>query len=192
MVYAKLRNLKLLVLNACRTKNILPKAQWDSLRKLNKLTEERKCVIFWGDEDEKIVILHNEDYKTMMKKPQQFEQADVPVDVFNVYLDTIRNEHNILVIWTEYYGCSKWWTVATHIWHEMERQLHRKVNGGSTKFIRSNTPVYAHPRHTTQTSLLNVYIKYIPVRLVQTDFLNLPELYQSKPLQKRLRRVLSK
>jgi len=34
----------------------------------------------------------------MMKKPQQFEQADVPVDVFNVYLDTIRNEHNILVI----------------------------------------------------------------------------------------------
>ena len=48
----------------------------------------------------------------------------------------------------------------------------RKVNGASAKYVRCNTPAYAYPlfktHKLTPENLLNVDIKEIPVRLLQS------------------------
>jgi len=56
MVFTKLKNLKLLVLDAYRTKNKLQKEQKDILSTVGKLTEERKIVICRADKDGKFLL----------------------------------------------------------------------------------------------------------------------------------------
>ena len=60
LFFAKLRNLKSLVLDLYQTKNNLSKEQRKSLGELAKLNEERKIVIFRAVKHGKIVILNYE------------------------------------------------------------------------------------------------------------------------------------
>jgi len=80
MVFSKLRNVRLLVLDAYRTNNNPLKEQKKSLCKLAKLTEERKIVICRADKDGKIITLNYEDYDAIVTKElQQFGKMHVPV-----------------------------------------------------------------------------------------------------------------
>ena len=53
-----------------------------------------------------------------------------------------------------------------------KNNVYRKVNGASAKYFRCNTPAYAYPlfktHKLTPENLLNVDIKEIPVRLLQS------------------------
>ena len=53
-----------------------------------------------------------------------------------------------------------------------KNNAYRKVNGASAKYFRCNTPAYAYPlfktHKLTPENLLNVDIKEIPVRLLQS------------------------
>jgi len=157
MVCTKLRNIKALVLKACRTKNNLSKVQRKSFRKLPKLTVERKSVICRADKAGKIVIHSYDDYDAIMTRElQQFEKLDVSVDGSDAYLEKVRKDCNDLVVELNAIEELKDELLLPITVMKCKNNAYRKVNAASAKYFRCNTPAYAYPlsRHTSQLRLI--------------------------------------
>ena len=151
----------------------LERCNWrrKSLNKLTKLTEERKIVICRADKDGKIVILNYEDYDAIMiRELQQFENLDTSVEGCDAYLEKLRKDCNDLMVKLHNLGAVNDELQVTGI--KCKSNSYRKVNGASAKFFGCNTPAYAYPLFKTHKlspeNLLNVDIKDIPVRLLQS------------------------
>ena len=130
-------------------------------------------MIWRADKDGKIVILNYDDYGAIMTRElQQFEKLDVSADGSDTYLEKVRIDCNELVVELHAIGELKDELLLPITGMKCRNNAHRKVNGASAKYFRCNTPTYAYPlfktHKLTPANLLNVAIKEIPVRLLQS------------------------
>jgi len=160
-----------LVLEASRTNNNLSHEERKSLRKLAKLTEERKIVICQADKDGKIAMLNYEDYDTIMAKElQQFEKLDVSVEGCDTYTEKLRKDCNDLMVKLHNLGAVNDELLLHVTGIKCKSNSYRKVNGALPKFFCCNTPAYPlfKTHKLSPENLLNVDIKGILVRLLQS------------------------
>ena len=108
----------------------------------------------------------------MTTELQQFEKLDVSVDGSDTYLEKVRKDCNELVVKLHAIGELKDELLLRITGMKCKNNAYRKVNGASAKYFRCNTPAYAYPlfktHKLTPEILLNVDIKEIPVRLLQS------------------------
>jgi len=126
-----------------------------------------------ADKDGKIVILNYDDYDAIMTRElQQFGKLDVSVDGSDTYLEKVRKDCNELVVKLHAKGELMDELLLPITGMKRENNAYRKVNGASAKYFRCNTPAYAYPlfktHKLTPENLLEVDIKEIPVRLLQS------------------------
>ena len=123
--------------------------------------------------DGNIVILDYEDYDAIMTKElQQFEKLDVSVEGCDAYLERLRNDCNDLMVKLHNLGAVNDELLLHVTGTKCKSSSYRKVNSASAKFFCCNTPAYAYPlfkaHKSTRENLLNVDIKDMPVRLLQS------------------------
>ena len=87
-------------------------------------------------------------------------------------LEKVRNDCNELVVKLHAIGELKDELLLPITGTKCKNNAYRKVNGASAKYFRCNIPAYAYPlfktHKRTPENLLNVDIKEIPVRLLQS------------------------
>jgi len=130
-------------------------------------------VICRADKDGKIVIVNYDDYDAIKTRElQQFEKLDVSVYGSDTYLEKVRKDCNELVVKLHAIGELKDELLLPITGMKCKNNTYRKVNGASAKYFRCDTPVYSYPlfktHKLTPENLLNVDIKEIPVRLLQS------------------------
>jgi len=108
----------------------------------------------------------------MTRELQQFEKLDVSLDGSDTYLEKVRKVCNELVVKLHAIGELKDELLLPITGMKCKNNAYRKVSGASAKYFRCNTPAYAYPlsktHKLTPETLLNVDIKEIPVRLLQS------------------------
>ena len=108
----------------------------------------------------------------MTRELQQFEKLDVSVDGSDTYLEKVRKNCNELVVKLHAIGELKDELLLLMTGMKCKNNTYRKANGASEKYFSCKTPAYAYPLFKTHKltleNLLNVDIKEIPVRLLQS------------------------
>jgi len=108
----------------------------------------------------------------MTRELQQFEKLDVSVEGCDAYLEKRRKDCNELMVKLHNLGAVNDELLLHVTGMKCKNNSYRKVNGASAKFFCCNTPAYAYPLFKTHKlspeNLLNVDIKDIPVRLLQS------------------------
>jgi len=108
----------------------------------------------------------------MTRELQQFEKLDVSVDGSDTYLEKVGKDCNELMVKLQAIWELKDELLLPITGMKCKNNAYRKVNGTSAKYFRCNTPAYAYPlfktHKLTPDNLLNVDIKEIPVRLLQS------------------------
>ena len=88
------------------------------------------------------------------------------------YLEKVTKDCNELVVKLHAIGVLKDELLLPITGMKCTNNVHRKVNGASAKYFCCNTPAYAYPlfktHKLTPENLLNVDIKEIPMRLLQS------------------------
>ena len=94
------------------------------------------------------------------------------VDGSDTYLEKVRKDCSELVVKVYAIGELKDELLQPITGMKCKNNAYRKVNGASAKYFRCNTPAYAYPlfktHKLTPENWLNVDIKEIPVRLLQS------------------------
>jgi len=108
----------------------------------------------------------------MTRELQQFEKLDVSVDGSDAYLEKVRKDCNDLVVKLHAIRELKDELLLPITGMKCKNNAFRKVNSASAKYFRCNTPACDYPlfktHHLTPENLLNLDIKEIPVRLLQS------------------------